>query len=75
MPTEPKELRQSLTRAMSEDPGHLLTGVRQLREWLDEREETGVLAARAEDWPWSHIAALLGRSKQAVWEKYSEAPE
>jgi hypothetical protein len=42
----------------------------ELRDWVDEREVVLVAKARRDGWRWPWIAHALGRSKQAVWEKY-----
>lgn len=67
-----KKLDEWLDLAAAKEPGPVLTGVRELREWLDGREEEAVRDARLQGWPWGHIAAVLGRSKQGIWEKYRE---
>ena len=52
------------------DPTLALAAIGALRKWLEEREETLIRAARSDGHSWQGIATFLGRSKQAVWEKY-----
>jgi predicted transcriptional regulator len=42
------------------------------QRWLSEREADLVSGARSAQWAysWGEIAERLGRSRQAVWEKY-----
>jgi hypothetical protein len=54
------------------DPFLDLERVGVLRLWLDDIEEELVLKARVEGMSWAEIGSNLGRSKQAVWEKYRD---
>ena len=53
-----------------DDPVLALSAIGALRGWLDRREATVVKMARHEGFSWQSIATAVGRSKQAVWEKY-----
>jgi hypothetical protein len=53
------------------DPEEGLTAVAELRTRLDALEEMHVQSALRAGWPWSRVAASLGRSKQAVHKKYA----
>lgn len=57
--------------AMDRDTTLSLAAIGTLREWLDVQEDDAVARARAEGMSWGRIGELLGRSRQAVWEKYS----
>jgi hypothetical protein len=50
-----------------------LPAVRRLRGALDGWERGQVLAARSRGWHWSEIARVLGRSRQAVQQRYGIA--
>jgi hypothetical protein len=52
------------------DAVRALEALAQLRDWVDEREAVLVRKAWRDGWTWPWIARALGRSKQAVWEKY-----
>lgn len=56
----------------SDDPTLSLSAIGSLREWLEFQEEDAVLKARVELMSWAQIGRLLGRSKQAVWEKHRD---
>jgi hypothetical protein len=56
----------------TDDPRVALSAIGVLRSWLDEMEEDLVNKARIEGLSWFGIGTLLGRSKQAVWEKYRD---
>jgi hypothetical protein len=56
------------------DPDSLFA-VGLLRRWAEDAEEMLVLKARVEGWSWKRIADELGRSKQAVWERYRDPEE
>lgn len=61
--------------ANSDDTDHLdeaLFAVGALHMWLADREMIGVFRARAAGHPWTWIAERLGRSRQAVWERYRD---
>lgn len=60
-----------LRMLLSEDPAQGLSGVRELRKLLDEREEVHVRGARTQGWTWSWIALYLGPSRQAVHRKWA----
>jgi hypothetical protein len=66
------DVRAMLEHADDTDPNFGLAAVGSLRRWLAEREEDLVKKARVEGWSWFGIAEALGRSRQAVWEKYRE---
>jgi len=53
-----------------DDPLLALSAMGALRGWLDKREAAVVKMARHEGFSWQGIATAVGRSKQAVWEKY-----
>lgn len=53
------------------DPKRALEAVGLLRQWLDEEEASLVTKALAGGLGWSDIARSVGRSRQAVWKKYS----
>lgn len=57
--------------ASSRDPAVGLRAVASLRRLVDELQELQVGNARAHDWSWQEIAAVLGVSKQAVHKRYS----
>jgi biotin operon repressor len=44
-----------------------------LQHWLARHEEVLVQEARVKGASWADIARLLGRSRQAVWERYRAA--
>jgi hypothetical protein len=47
-----------------------LRAVGEMRQWLEELEPALVAGAREDGQSWEAIADALGRSKQAVWERY-----
>jgi hypothetical protein len=55
-----------------DDTHTALEALRNVREWTEDRERYWVLKAREEGLSWHGIATALGRSKQAVWEKYRD---
>lgn len=57
--------------ADAEEPAPGLEAIAALRKWINKREADLVVKAQVEGMPWNQIAGLLGRSKQAVWEKHS----
>ena len=57
------------------DVDSTLFAVGALRRWLGDREMIGVFKARAEGRSWSWIGERLGKSRQAVWERYSDRLE
>jgi hypothetical protein len=57
------------------EPSEALVAIGELRRWLELQEGEAVLKARVEGRPWGFIAERLGRSKQAVWEKYRDPDE
>ena len=57
------------------EPEAALRAVGLLRRYLDEAEDEWVIKARGEGRSWSYIAGLLGRSKQAVWERHRDRDE
>jgi hypothetical protein len=66
---------ESLDRGDEEAPDGqaalvVLGDVGLLRQLLDDAEAAGVSAARAGGRSWSEIAAALGVSRQAVWERW-----
>jgi hypothetical protein len=65
----------NLLRAAKEesDPKSALSAMGILQHWLASREEALVQEARVKGASWADIARLLGRSRQAVWERYREA--
>jgi hypothetical protein len=65
----PNDLLQLVT---SEDPTVSLDALRQLRELLMTHERRSVLAARSQGMSWEQIAALLGRARQGIWERYRD---
>jgi hypothetical protein len=67
--SSPTDLAQHI-EAVVDDPILALSAIGALRGWLDQREATVVKMARSEGFSWQGIATAVGRSKQAVWEKY-----
>jgi hypothetical protein len=65
----------NLLRAAREerDPKNALSAMGILQHWLARREEVLVQDARVKGASWADIARLLGRSRQAVWERYRAA--
>lgn len=65
----------NLLRAAREerDPKSALSAMGILQHWLAKREESLVQEARVKGASWADIARLLGRSRQAVWERYRAA--
>jgi len=61
-----------LETAQEHDPQIALVAIRRLRSEIDLWEEEAVLRAQVEGYPWSRIGALLGKSAQTVWKKYSD---
>jgi hypothetical protein len=55
------------------DPENALAALGVLQHWLAKREEGLVQEARDKGASWGDIARLLGRSRQAVWERYRAA--
>lgn len=53
-----------------EEPHLALEGIGFLLRWLSEREEELVTKAVVEGYSWADIGSYLGRTKQAVWQKY-----
>jgi len=67
-------LSELVDRIDDSDPDSLFA-VGLLRRWAEDAEEMLVLKARVEGWSWKRIADELGRSKQAVWERYRDPEE
>jgi hypothetical protein len=65
----------NLLRAAREDrdPKNALSAMGILQHWLARHEEILVQEARVKGASWADIARLLGRSRQAVWERYRAA--
>jgi len=63
-------VEQWLSNTLDPEPLSALGSIYLVRRYLEEREFNLVRSARAEGMSWAWIAAQLGRSKQAVWEKY-----
>jgi hypothetical protein len=55
----------------SKDPAVGLRAVAALRQLLESLEALQVENARANNWSWQDIAAILGVSRQAVHKKYA----
>jgi hypothetical protein len=55
----------------SKDPAVGLRAVAALRQLLERLEALQVENARASNWSWQDIAAVLGVSRQAVHKKYA----
>ncbi len=55
----------------STDPAVGLRAVAALRQLLERLEALHVENARANNWSWQDIAAILGVSRQAVHKKYA----
>jgi hypothetical protein len=53
-----------------DDPIIALEAIGNVRRWLDQREYHFVTAAREEGRSWQGIGEALGRSRQAVWQRY-----
>jgi hypothetical protein len=64
------ELVHAAREAVSDDAASALRGIRALQRDLPWWEERAVVLARQQRWSWARIARLLGRSRQAVWERY-----
>lgn len=54
------------------DPAKALGDLRLVRGLLDEKEQEVVAAARTGGLAWSRIAAALGVSRQAAWERWHD---
>lgn len=50
----------------------MLFGIGLLGSWLDDHEIIGVFRARKQKKSWAWIGARLGRSRQAVWERWRD---
>jgi hypothetical protein len=59
---------ETLNRLGTEDR---LVALRSVAVLLGSRRASSVLAARAEGMSWQDIAALLGMSRQSVWDRYA----
>src|SRR3981189_2162695 len=55
------------------DPENPLAALGARQHWLARREEGLVQEARDRGASWGDIARVLGRSRQAVWERYRAA--
>ena len=53
-------------------PEHGLPAIRRLRVLLEDWEAVQVRAARDRGWNWGEIGRVLGRSRQAVHERYRD---
>jgi hypothetical protein len=69
------EYASLISLAQEQDPAIALRAVRALSYATAEWEEEAVLRARVEGYPWSRIAALLGKGRQTVWKKYRDPDE
>ena len=56
--------------ARSSDVDERLFGIGALRLYLDNAEMTAVFDARVDGRSWSWIASRLGKTRQALWERY-----
>ena len=65
-----RQLRLALAAVGGNDVRSGLEAVGLLSIWLAEREEALVLKARGKGWSWGQVAEPLGRSRQAVWERF-----
>jgi hypothetical protein len=61
-----------LDHAADRDPAVALPAIGRIRAWLDKREAASVHAARREGWSWGRIGDALGRTRQALWQRYRE---
>lgn len=63
---------QGVVRAVEEggDPFETLGSVGMLQRWLSDQEPDLVAEALRNGASWGAIAVQLGRSKQAVWQRY-----
>lgn len=68
------EPRRAMDRVMfrSSDPLKGLGDIRTVRGYLEEREIDFVKAARQWGKSWAEIAASIGTSRQAAWERWQE---
>jgi hypothetical protein len=70
-----KELHSAVDAAERTDPEIGLPAVGALSAWLNEREEDLIVMARSQGWTWAQVAEPLGRSRQAMWERYRHIEE
>jgi hypothetical protein len=61
-----------VSMAESEDLETCLLGIGLLSEWVADRELVAVFKARAANQSWGWIGARLGRTRQALWERYRD---
>ncbi|MGH9054298.1 MAG: hypothetical protein ACRDYY_00270 [Acidimicrobiales bacterium] len=68
------EPRRAMDRVMfrSNDPLKALGDVRTVRGYLDQREIDFVKWARRAGKSWAEIAASVGTTRQAAWERWQE---
>lgn len=68
------EPRRAMDRVMfrASEPLKALGDVRTVRAYLDEREVEFVKWARQEEKTWAEIAASVGITRQAAWERWQE---
>lgn len=57
---------------LDKDLDRSLFGVGLLESWLADQEMIGVFRARKQRKSWAWIGARLGRSRQAVWERWHD---
>jgi hypothetical protein len=68
------EPRKAMDRVMfrAGDPLKALGDIRTVRAYLDEKEVEFVKRARQAELTWAEIAASVGVSRQAAWERWQE---
>jgi len=66
---------QLVEQATAEDTDVALFAVGLLNVWIADQEMIQVFRARAEGRSWSWIGSRIGRSRQAVWERYRSPEE
>ena len=59
----------------SDDLDEALFGVGLMHMWLADQEMSRVFQARADGRSWGWIGERLGRTRQAIWERYRDRTE
>ena len=67
--------RQLVDMIQSDDLDTALFGIGLLHMWISDQEMIRVFQARHDRRSWGWIAERLGRTRQAVWERYRDRTE
>ena len=68
-PSSPWEAWQQIMSQAGPDPLEVLEVVARCKRYFDAIEDEGIVVGRRVGYTWEQIAAALGQSRQAVWQR------